>query len=290
MEAASIEPGRAVPGWVRFTVFLTLFSRGWLYLRWDSPLRGIFWSEEWMTRPVDFFLHLDWDAYASTSDAYLSFLFRAIGILLMVAGIAALFVRPGRTRCLDLLAASLFFSVLHAFAAWFEKNGQIGMLLELALQAFCPLLLWIGLRWGFRGGGFLWTARVLAALTFVGHGLYAVGHHPLPGSFVTMCLKILGMSEDAAKLFLHAAGWLDFVVAVLVLLPWRRVVIGAGIYMAAWGFVTALARVVSHYDPAVKFRGIDPWLVETLVRTSHWAIPLVIVILVFKSPPRSAVS
>ncbi len=290
MPGDSTKDGRGVPGWVRLTVFLTLFCRGWLYLRWDSPLRGIFWSEDWMTWPVDFFLHLDWDAYASTSDAYLTFLFRAIGILLMVAGVGAFFVRRGRTRGSDLLMVALCFSVLHAFAAWFEKDWQIGMLLELALQAWCPLLLWIGIRRGFGAPAFLRTARLLAALTFVGHGLYAIGHHPVPGSFVTMSIRVLGMSEDAAKLFLQVAGWLDSAVAILILTPWRRAILGAGIYMVAWGFVTALARVVSHYDPAVRFHGVDPWLFETLVRTAHWAIPLVVVILVFKPSTRSVAS
>lgn len=267
---------------LRIATFLTLFSRGWIYLRWDSPLREILWTEKWMTPVVDYFLHMDWAQYTQTSDPYITFLFRAIGIFLMVASGAALFIKKDSRRLTDILITATFFTALHAFAVWFEKDYQKGMLLEMGLQAFTPALLLIALRRGLETSLFDWTSRILIAITFIGHGLYAIGHHPVPANFVTMCMNILGLSDGVSKSFLFAAGILDFIAAALIFLPYASIRRYSCYYMAAWGLVTALARVVSHYNPAEKFNGIDPWLFETLVRTPHWAIPLLLALLILK--------
>lgn len=275
---------------IRIATFLTLFSRGWIYLRWDSPLRGIVWTEKWMTGPVDYFLHMSWAQFTETSDPYITFIFRAVGILLMASGIAALIVKPCMRRLTDLLCIATFFTALHAFAAWHGKDYQFGMLIEMGLQAFTPALLLIALHRGLTSPAFDWTARILIALTFIGHGLYAVGHHPVPANFVTMSMNILGLSEGISKSFLLAAGYLDFLAALLIFLPLPAIRKYSLYYMFFWGFVTALARVVSHYNVAEKFYGIDPWLMETLVRTPHWAIPLVAGILIHQHKKETSIS
>ncbi|GAA5496098.1 hypothetical protein Rhal01_02279 [Rubritalea halochordaticola] len=265
---------------LRIATFLTLFCRGWLYLRWNCPLREIFWTEKWMTPLVDYFLHMDWAQFSQTSDPYITFLFRAIGIFLMVAGGAALFVSKNTRRLTDILVVATFFTILHAFAAWHGKDYQIGMLIEMALQAFSPLLLLVAIRRGIEANSFDWISKAVIALTFVGHGLYAVGHHPVPANFVTMSMNILSLSEGISKSFLLAAGYLDFIAAALIFLPYASIRKYSFYYMVFWGFVTALARVVNHYNPAEKFNGIDPWLFETLVRTPHWALPLIMGLLI----------
>jgi hypothetical protein len=125
----------------------------------------------------------------------------------------------------------------------------------------------------------LWIAVVTvgAALTFVGHGLYAVGFHPVPLSYQTMTMKLLGCSQDFALVFLQVVGWLDFVAAACLFI--RPLKIVGLIYMIGWGLATAFARILSHYSPA----GFNPWGAETFVRTSHWLLPLILLGVIWKS-------
>ena len=87
-----------------------------------------------------------------------------------------------------------------------------------------------------------------------------------------MTTEILPLSETASLLFLKLVGWLDFVVVALIFLPITRR--AALAYMACWGGLTTLARIVAYYDTELPRYGLDPWLIEALVRTPHWLIPL----------------
>lgn len=264
---------------LRIAAAVTLIARGWLFLRWDCPYRALFWHEEWMTKPVEAMLHLEWVEYGMTSDPYITFFMQACGAVLMLIGFICLIVRSHNTRMNDLLLLATALLMLFSFSAWLEKDWQLGMLIEHSLQTFCPLFLWLHLRWPLPQRPLLIFIQIATALTFVGHGLYAIGHHPIPAEFVTMSMNVLNMSEDSAKYSLLAAGWLDFAVAIGIFLPWYRIRIFCLYYMVSWGFLTAIARMISHYHPAEKFYGFDPWLVETLVRSSHWLIPLVLILI-----------
>lgn len=110
--------------------------------------------------------------------------------------------------------------------------------------------------------------RVALALTFAAHGVEALQHR---GSFVDMLITASGnllsmrMTESLATGLLIAIGVIDLVLAVLVLVRrWRQV----ALYMAAWGLITASARlVVLRWDVG--------WY-EFAIRAPHWALPLVL--------------
>jgi hypothetical protein len=125
------------------------------------------------------------------------------------------------------------------------------------------------------------TLLLSVVLTFVGHGLYAMGYYDIPLEFRIMTTEILPLSEAQSLVFLKAAGWLDFVVAALVFVPSTRVLALA--YMLLWGGATSVARVWAYYEPTLPWNGLDPWLAEALVRTPHWLVPLWL-ILVMRKP------
>ncbi len=115
------------------------------------------------------------------------------------------------------------------------------------------------------------------ALTFAAHGLEALGCR---GSFLDMLIlaaqNLLGirLPETMAQWMLTAIGVVDLAAAALVLLVrWR----GVAWYMAAWGFATAAARIV-------VLSGNTGWY-EFAIRSSHWALPLVLVLAWRLSPP-----
>jgi hypothetical protein len=163
------------------------------------------------------------------------------------------------------------------FLYWKEHFFIIAQLIEYSLQWSTPLFL---LYWIIKGETasrmFFWL-KLAIALTFVGHGFYALGWHPRPAHFLTMMMWLPGVTEARAADLLWIAGVLDLVVAVLIFLP--RVRLPALAYAAAWGLITALARVLTHLTPAEDAYGLIPWAFETLVRLPHGLLPLLLLAL-----------
>ncbi len=118
-----------------------------------------------------------------------------------------------------------------------------------------------------------WLLRIAAAATFAGHGLEALFHKAVFVDYLHSALRtFLGVadaSDDALRNVLTAIGILDLGVAAAMLLPLRLVPLAA--WMAFWGFLTALARVV-HY-------GVAGGWTETALRTVNGGIPLVLLVL-----------
>ncbi|NWK55996.1 hypothetical protein HW115_10255 [Verrucomicrobiaceae bacterium N1E253] len=257
---------------------LTLLSRGWLMFRWDSHIRGLCWNEELLTPWIEQYTDSSWDDYALHSDPYITSSIEWLGITLMIISGLCLLLRVPKLAWLKWsLVPAFLIMTLDAFGNLADKDYDAAMAMEYALQVGTPLALLMALtrhKWNRTWG---WIVSLLAASCFLGHGLYAAGHFPLPWSFQTMSMTILRVDEEQAKAFLYLAGVLDFIVAAAILIPALRR--PALYYMILWGGVTSLARVLAHYNPALKYNGLDPWVAEMLVRSSHWLLPLLILAL-----------
>lgn len=273
------------PGWavshgerwmllLRLTVSITLLAQGWLTFRWDSSLRSLVWQEDWWSTPLEKIFGIPWSRFAEQSEPALTQVLEGVGLFLIALSVAPWLTAVPRlrwTRWLLVPAGILLF--LEVLGQWVSADKEVGMLIENALRVVTPFAFLIAWR---SGPGRAWwlIAALAASLTFVGHGLYAAGFHAVPLVFQTMTMKILGCDQEAALLFLKIAGWLDFVaVLCLWLTPLRR---WGLFYMIAWGGLTALARVWAHANGAAPWFGLDPWLAETLVRTPHWLLPLLL--------------
>ena len=264
---------------LKLCVSLTLLAQGWLTWRWDSPIRGLIWKEDWWSGILEQQTNLTWNEFAMISDPGITNLLAGLGITLMVLAVVPWIpLTASKWRWVRwLLVPATLILVLDSVARWVGMEFDCGMAIEHSLQMLAPVLLLIATGHGNRKKLWIAVVTVGAALTFVGHGLYAVGFHPVPLSYQTMTMKLLGCSQDFALVFLQVVGWLDFVAAAcLFIRPLRS----AGlIYMVGWGLATAVARVASHFSLA----GLDPWMAETLVRTSHWLLPLILLGVILKS-------
>ena len=253
---------------------LTLLARGWLTFRWDHPVRGLLWDENLLSQFLEQVWNIDWATYHAGSDHWITFGIQGLGTFWMLAAILPWLIDTrfhlAASRILLLASLSL---VADSGIRCMEAFYGIGMFIEHALQCVAPLAVVLYARddESRRGHNIL---RIAAALTFVGHGLYAVGFHPVPVHFLNMTMDLLRCSDATALQFLLVVGILDFVVAALVLLPALRVQQAGLAYMVLWGGATALARVLTYYDPSVDLYGLDPGIAQTLVRTAHWALPL----------------
>ena len=245
---------------LKFCVSVTAFSRGWLTWKWDSSIRSLIWNEDWWGEK------LDWQRFAEHSDTPITQGLEVVGLSLMALSLVPWLTTIPRltwTRWLLLPMCGVLF--LDALGQFINSGNQFGMAIEHTLQWSCPLLLLGVLRGTSKRNHLILAASIGAALTFIGHGLYAAGFHPVPLKYQTMTMSLLGIKETGAMIFLRIAGYLDFLAALGIFLPLFRPL--SLWYMIGWGAATAMARVASGSS-------LDPWLIESLVRTSHWMIPL----------------
>lgn len=108
-----------------------------------------------------------------------------------------------------------------------------------------------------------WVLRVAVAGEFIGHGVFALqGKKDWIGWFSTFGVTDAGL---AAKL-LMIVGLMDIALAILILIKPVRLAL---LYMAVWGFWTALVR------PLV---GMPIW--DFVERSANWGAPLALLFLI----------
>ncbi len=136
----------------------------------------------------------------------------------------------------------------------------------------------------------LFILKLLIALTFLGHGLYAIGYYPVPGYFVDMVIRIFKCSESVARFFLFIAGVLDIVIAVGLFLPNKTVVKHCLIWAVIWGFSTAIARVLGNFYSDFILHSLHQTVYEMLYRLPHGLFPLLALFLLNTKSKREAVA
>ena len=254
-----------------------LLGRGWQHIFLDAPYRALLWDESWMGRLVRILGWDSWDSYITSSgaDHGIDQMIVWIGVILLLTFVITLFWRicPHWMRQI-FWSFSWIVLVLLAFFYCKEKFYAVGQFFEYSLQFGSVFLLWSVFRHRWNSKYFVLIVKAAIALTFICHGLYAVGYYPRPGHFVEMCINFFGMSESAATGFLWGAGILDFVAAILIFVPIRLVSnIGLG-YCVIWGAMTAFARVAASYYGQDITEVLVTELPGTIYRLPHFLVPL----------------
>jgi hypothetical protein len=195
-------------------------------------------------------------------------------IALILGGLILVWKKPAKWSIAGLYALSAIFFVL-ACLKFIGSGYQVAQLIELALQVSLPALLGLALAGENKERLYAWF-RLAIALTFLGHGWYALGFiYGQPPHFAEMTvnsLGFLGMSDELAPHFLLAAGIMDMLVVIGMFFP-KMTKLSAG-YAVVWGFLTSAARIAAY----VRF-GPDFWQLlvryvpEFLVRVPHFSIP-----------------
>lgn len=196
------------------------------------------------------------------------------GLILLISGfLCALpfdLLKFGKLKFLFL--ASSWILIFQSMASMVANEWVIEQFVEHTLQMILPLALYYRLL-GDRGRRRNWKEiiQVALAMTFIGHGLFAVGAHFVPENFIEMVTQITGLSLVPAKQFLFAMGILDFVAAIFMFVPFLQK--SALWYMLIWGICTALARPISQIG---SFDQIDFYTVHLsngIYRLVHGLIP-----------------
>ncbi len=184
---------------------------------------------------------------------------------------------------------------------WLALAGVGVMLAEVASETFMPSAKYPSLYWAewalryatplaaiflFQSSekSKIWAERIMRvsiAFTFAAHGRKALFAEPQFIDFLLIFFRRIGMesfSEAPALTLLHMIGTIDLVLAAHLLFfkPERnRMVL---IWMAAWGAITAFARIT--------YGGWGNWH-EVLIRSSHVLMPLALLLSQVHSPPES---
>jgi len=251
-------------------------GRGIQHIFFDAPYRALFWDEGIMGGLVSLLGWDTWDSYVTSVgvDHALDIMQHSIGLFFILAFFLTLGYRILAHWIRQIVwAGGTILLVILAFLYFKEKFYALGQFFEYSLQFGAVALLWLSFRNTGISERLLLAIKILIALTFVCHGLYALGYYPRPGHFVQMCIHFFGMSEAGASTFLWWAGALDMLAALFIFLPRPFREVGLG-YCVIWGFMTAMARVGANFYEGLYLETFITSSSEALYRFPHFLVPL----------------
>lgn len=270
------EPIRKEVLLLRVLCFCVFFGRAWQHWFWDIPIRDLLWDEDLMKGIIQTLTGMTWQEYVTNLkiDTYIKVGLKIWACFYILCGIACLTVQKKHRWFGKLLWAGGISLFILALLYWKSKFYNIGQLIEYCLQFGSPIMLWYLIFKERNDAKIRFWISVAIALTFIGHGLYALGYYPRPGHFVQMCLRVFGMKEALAHQLLFAAGWLDVIAAFALFVPALRK--PALWYCVVWGSLTALARVVSNFYIEIPLMCLHQHLHQTVFRLVHGGIPFLL--------------
>lgn len=260
------------------SVVSVFLGRAWQFLFWDAPYRTLFWDEGLLKPLVESLFKITWYEYVTSSatDNFINGLVFSTGVIYLLSAVSCLVYYFKRNKIAKILIFLGGFNlVLLSFLLMKDKYYQFGQFFEHSIQFSIPFIFLFYVKGGLRNIKF-WL-KVLVAVVFVSHGLYAIGYYPVPGNFQDMVIRIFGFSEVNAKLFLKFAGILDFIVALAIFIPKASRL--ALLYAVLWGLLTAFARIVANFQMDFLLQTIHQELHGTLFRLSHGLVPLLVILL-----------
>lgn len=265
---------------LRYASFTTLMGWAIIHIYWEGPYRTFFWSEEHFKFFVENYGNINWSEYVSSPnvDKNLTLFSRIIGYFLAATGILSLFNPRILHRYGSPLVVSSLILFFVAYLGFIDSGYRVGMLIEYASQFAIPALTFFYFRGYLDDGRLLFYLRLLVFMTFLGHGLFAIGYYPIPGKFTDMVIQIMSVDEATAHHLLRMAGFIDLALCLVIWIP--ELGAFAAAYCVFWGFVTALARPLTYILLDVpSFEGYLHWGAQALYRGPHFLIPLAILII-----------
>lgn len=264
---------------LKVLVFCLFFGRAWQGLFWDLPLRTFFWDQSILEGVVTTLTGDTWQNYVTNRSVNIDNIINGLGVLMGVfwsfCAIAVFFIKKEHKWGKWLMYLGTLSLFILAFLYFKDKFWQLGQFLEYATQVTAPLVLVHVIYKDENTPSFRWSLNVIIALTFFCHGLYAYGFYPRPGVWIQWCMDVFGFENDTtASQFLYVIGIIDFIVAALLILPFRttwKVVIW---YCIIWGIMTSLARIAGNFYINMFWQSLHQHTYETLYRLVHGGIPL----------------
>lgn len=268
---------------LKVAAFLIFAGRAYQYIAFGAPFRTLLWDQTLLKPVVEGFFNTPWHDYATskTVDVWIENLTLLNGILLAIAAISCLFINLNNKKYLKpiIYFGSFSLMVLSALLmkAKFYHNAQF---FEHAIQMITPLVLVFSIQEKPNFTKISFVLKILVAITFTCHGLYALGFYPIPGKFVDMTINSIGLNEDNSKTFLYLAGVLDIILSILIFIP--KISKYALLYAFLWGSITAFARITGQFNADFIIYSLENSLYQTVYRLAHGLVPLLVYLIDYK--------
>lgn len=267
---------------VQIAAVCVFWGRAWQHLFWDAPYRTLLWDEVWMSGIVEALFGMVWKDYVTSAavDQTIQTSIKVAGWIYFLAGLAIIFIKKLGRWGRILIWIGLIHLVFLSFLYFKERFFALGQFFEYSLQMLTPFLVLYFADRSYITGKFVLVLKWGIVLTFTCHGLYAIGYYPRPVHFQEMVMNILPVQEKGAKAFLNLAGVLDFLLSVLLFLPYKRWQQIGLVYAIFWGFFTSIARIWAFVHWEYFASGMHQWWFQTVYRFPHFLIPLIVLLFI----------
>lgn len=263
---------------LKLCVVFIFLGRAYQYLFFNAPFRAILWDESLLKPFIESIFKISWREYATnlTVDKWIQISIKINGVIFLLGALASIYIRTtfNRKFLRILISFGGFLLLLLAYLTLKERFFQHGQFFEHAIQIGLPFTLLYAIDPRSSIDRITLILKILVSLTFVSHGLYAVGIYPVPGHFIDMVIGSLGVSENTAVVILKIAGILDFLISILLFVP--KVSKYALLYAFIWGTITAIARFTSNFDANFIGSSFHQTIYLVIYRLPHGLIPLLV--------------
>lgn len=268
---------------LQIAVVCLFLGRAWQHLFWDAPYRTLLWDEQWMKSIVQGLLQMDWQTYVRSPqvDQAIQNTIRITGVFYLLCAVAAIAINQLKKWAYRVLYLGSFSLVFLAFLESKEHFFYLGQFLEYTLQFACPVFLVLFHRKQTISHRLLFWMKIAMSITFIAHGLFAIGYYPTPGYFVEMVMNIMGVGQETGVVILKIAAILDFIAGIIIFLPGKMALPGF-IYMVIWGFGTTIARIWGYFHPEIFMQVLHQWVYQSLYRVPHFMVPLLALLYFWK--------
>jgi len=263
---------------IKLAFLLTLIGSAFRFFLFDTPLRILLWNEAVM-QPILSHFGIQWESIANSLlfDRILVWTGKVIATYLSICALI-LIVKKELSRNLVLIITFLFlfFSILN----WMDNFFHLPYLLEQSIFCFTG---WIYLMEKEQQTSFKFI-KLLIALTFIGHGLYAMNIYNIPGEFVQLTMNSTGFVEKDSIVLLKIIGIFDILFSLFLFSKNKKIVVIGLIYCIIWGITTAISRLIGHYHLELGIHSLDEYWHECIIRIPNGLVPLYLLVkLRFKS-------
>lgn len=262
-----------------FTVFL---GRAYQLYFFGAPFRAILWDESLLTPIVEGLTNYSWYDYATSPkvNQWIEGFTKVFSYMFLLAALVSLFWDKIKYQKLKRIIVCIALCILFIIGICMvkDKNYEYLLFFELFIQFSAPILLLLNVRLDIiENKKAILGLKIAIACTFIAHGLFAMGLIYLPGHFIDMTIKILGVTEPQATTFLYVAGVLDLVTSVLIFIP--KLAKYALLYMVFWGFATAFARLFAGYSSSFVSSSLHNSIFLVVYRLSHGLLPFIVLLM-----------
>lgn len=176
------------------------------------------------------------------------------------------------SNCTYLFIIPTIIFILQSIGSLIKAKYVPEQIIEHTLQIMLPIILIYIAKFQATNTNLFHLLATATAMTFIGHGLFAIGWHYVPGNFIEMTTRSLKLNPRSVLNFLRTVGWLDLIAAILIFLPiTRKYTVW---YLIIWGILTSLARTYYVLEEPLTKEFFLTNIPNTIYRLPHGFIPI----------------